>query len=220
MDRPTAVLDTLTGAMGFEWFKNELAREYARSRRHQHPLALIKCDVDKMNLINNGFGRDAGDEVLRELYARVKRVIRASDLMARGRDDEFIIMLVETDLAGAALVAQRVGKVMTSRPVTCSAGVFPVTVSSGYSAVGGVSELARLGCTDLLDSTEKQLRSAMRTARNSISGAPAQLSEPTPNAARVATGAYTQVPAPEELTLMEYDGTPARDCQDFGCRYG
>lgn len=222
--RATTVLrqpvDSLTGAMSFEEFENHLAREYARSKRYHHPLAIIKCDVDTLKLVNNGFGRDAGDEVLRELHARVKRVLRATDLMARGRDDEFVIMLTETALPGAAVVAERIRKVMMARPISSQAGTFPVTISCGYSAVAGGSERARLSCTDLLESADAQLRTAMGAARNSICGAPAQLTKPTVNAARTDPAALTIVPAPEELTLMDYGGTSSTDFLDSGCRYG
>lgn len=181
----------------------ELCREHARSRRYAHPLAVIISDIDRLKLVNDGFGRAAGDEVLRAFHARVSRVLRAFDRIARIAGDQFVVALPETDLAGAAVVAERICAVMSSRPISAQASVFGATVSVGYSAVTNPSELARITCEDLLRAAHGQLCMAVARGRNRVCGIEAQPVHHT-GSQTARHRAMTKVPAPEHLTLLEY----------------
>jgi diguanylate cyclase (GGDEF)-like protein len=196
--------DALTGAASLHYLMKELPREYARCHRYRHSLAIVRCDIDRLKLVNVGFGRDAGDEVLRAFNARALRVIRSSDWIARVVDDEFVVVLPETDLDGAAIVAERIRQGMAGRPVIAGKDSFPATVSIGYCAVLNPSELARLACDDMLQVSAEQLRIAVRDGRNRISGAYARRApDPEPTAVTNIT-----VAAPDELMVVEYDETP------------
>jgi diguanylate cyclase (GGDEF)-like protein len=200
--------DPLTGAASLHYLMKELPREYARCHRYRHPLAVARCDIDRLKLINSGFGRDAGDEVLRTFNARALRALRSSDWIARVVDDEFVVVLPETDLEGAAIVAERIRAAMADRPVNSNSAAFPATVSIGYCAVINPVELARLACDDMLQVSAELLRSAVQGGRNRIAGAYARRSQESRPAA-AGTGKPT-VAAPDELGLVEYDGKPAK----------
>ena len=202
--------DPLSGVASSAYIARELRREYARCRRYAHPLALIACDIDRLKLINGGFGRAAGDAALRAFGARAIRCVRTSDWIGRKAEDEFVVVLPETDLAGAALIAERIRRAMTDRPVTSGKSTFTVTLSIGYSAVESTTELARFGAADLLETAEQQLALSARNGRNRATGVPiARSQQNTPLETPTGSG-LTQVAAPMRLSLIE-DHRPTPD---------
>ena len=184
-----------------------LPREYARCQRYLHPIAIILCDVDRLRLINDGFGRDAGDEVLRTFCARARRALRVFDWLVGSAEDEFAIILPETGLSGASTVAERLRKTMHERPVSAKSGVFPFTVSVGYCAIDSQTQLAQFSSEDLLQTAREQLRLAVQNGRDRACGAAVRRYQGA-ECSTAERKALTTVPAPELLTLVEYDATP------------
>src|SRR5260370_26133880 len=88
--------------------------EQAASRGR--PLALMMLDIDFFKSINDTYGHDAGDDVLREFAVRVRKSIRGIDLACRYGGEEFVIVMPETDLHGAGMVAERLRRSITGRP--------------------------------------------------------------------------------------------------------
>src|SRR5690606_41678778 len=80
-----AVQDELTGLYNVRYLNSRLAEEYKRAERHRDPLALAMVDVDHSKRVNDTLGHDAGDAVLRELSARLKRAVREIDVVKIGR---------------------------------------------------------------------------------------------------------------------------------------
>jgi diguanylate cyclase (GGDEF)-like protein len=123
--------DSLTGIWNRAKFNQMLQTEFERYKRYAEPFSLIVFDIDKFKLINDTFGHLAGDEVLRDIVARVKQEIRTTDIFARWGGDEFAILLPYQDTGGAVLVTDRLRKA-----VTCVTGsVMCVTVSVGMTTV-------------------------------------------------------------------------------------
>jgi len=183
-----------------------LPREYARCQRYLHPISIILCDVDRLRLINDGFGHDAGNEVLREFCTRARHVLRVFDWLVGSGDDEFTIILPETGLSGAATVAERLRKTMQERPISATGGEFHFTISAGYCAIESPTELVQFSPEILLQTAHEQLRLAVRNGRNRVCGAGVGSSQ----SAAYSTAelkALTTVPAPDRLTLLEYEGT-------------
>ena len=203
--------DAVSGVASSAYFSRELRREYARCRRYEHPLAVIVCDIDRLKLINGGFGRTAGDAALRAFGTRAIRSVRTADWIGRKAEDEFVVVLPETDLAGAAVVAERIRRAMADRPVTSAKSTFTVTLSIGFSALESATELARFGASDLLETAEQQLALSARNGGNRITGAPiARSHRPTPAKTPTRSG-LTQVAAPVHLSLVEdHQPTPDR----------
>jgi diguanylate cyclase (GGDEF)-like protein len=124
--------DTLTGLGNRRTALEELQRRFDLSRRHRRPLSLIMCDLDHFKNINDTLGHLAGDQVLRDFGGRVVKSLRNTDVAGRIGGEEFLLVLPETDLDGALLLAERlraatadVGFDLPSGPlkVTCSLGV-------------------------------------------------------------------------------------------------
>ena len=84
------------------------------------PLALMALDIDHFKSINDTHGHDAGDDVLRDFALRIKRSIRGIDLACRCGGEEFVIVMPETDMAVAAIVAERLRRRIASEPFAIS----------------------------------------------------------------------------------------------------
>jgi diguanylate cyclase (GGDEF)-like protein len=168
-----AMTDALTGALNRRYLMASLPREIERSRRNGHSVALLVCDLDHFKRINDQFGHKAGDQVLEDFCAR-SRTLRASDWIARTGGEEFVIVLPETDLNGAALVAEDLRRAVCAEPVVTVAGAVPVTVSIGYSALCSDSDFARWQWEDLMRAADKQLYVAKSAGRDRCAGAPMQ----------------------------------------------
>lgn len=99
--------DALTGAMNRRALMNKLAIEVAIAQRRSHTIGLITMDLDHFKQINDSLGHDGGDRVLRHFSALVFKNKRPEDLFSRVGGEEFVLVLPDTDLHGAQLVAQR-----------------------------------------------------------------------------------------------------------------
>src|ERR1700754_808309 len=86
------------------------------------PLSVLVLDIDYFKAINDGYGHDAGDEVLREFAVRVRKSIRGIDLACRYGGEEFVVVMPETDMAVAGMVAERLRKRIASDPFQIEGG--------------------------------------------------------------------------------------------------
>ncbi len=128
-----ALIDGLTGIANRRGCEDALAHEIARSDRMVAPLTLVVADLDDFKQINDRYGHDAGDDVLREFASVLRRTLRESDLAGRWGGEEFVLLLPGTDEEGGARLAERVRSALRERSfhgrdgasfgVTCSFGV-------------------------------------------------------------------------------------------------
>jgi diguanylate cyclase (GGDEF)-like protein len=124
-----AEIDNLTGIYNKGKFNSILKIELERSRRYGRPLSIILFDIDHFKKINDAFGHQAGDYVLKTLADIVSSNIRSTDFFARWGGEEFVILAPETDLEGAQILAEKIRKSIEEYPfenvgkVTSSFGV-------------------------------------------------------------------------------------------------
>ena len=135
-----AATDSLTGILNRRYFTELSEKELARSRRNGSPLSLVILDIDHFKSVNDSFGHHTGDCVLKALCEECSRCLRESDLLGRWGGEEFIILLPETDLDTAYLVAERIRiRIMEMKlalsECTDSGDMLSVTVSLGGTAV-------------------------------------------------------------------------------------
>jgi two-component system cell cycle response regulator len=157
-----ALTDALTTLYNRRHTNNTLELEVARTNRYGTPLSLLMCDVDHFKSINDRFGHNAGDEVIRRVAAVFPANIRRIDLAGRWGGEEFVILLPNTPLEGATLVAERLRSAMEGlEPI--AGGPERVTVSVG------VAEHAR-GKTamELVERADQALYVAKQRGRNRV----------------------------------------------------
>jgi diguanylate cyclase (GGDEF)-like protein len=125
--------DRLTGLNNFGAFEEELKRrtsEYERAKG-ESSLAAILIDVDYFKRFNDKFGHPAGNQVLQEVAKRVLTAVRDMDFVARYGGEEFIVLLPKCDLAGAAMIAERIRSKMADEAFVIDGEQRSVTVSAG-----------------------------------------------------------------------------------------
>jgi diguanylate cyclase (GGDEF)-like protein len=114
--RRLSVTDGLTGLANYRGFTLTVGKEVERAVRFERPLALLLLDLDHFKLVNDVWGHPRGDAVLVELAARVRSQIRDVDTLARYGGEEFVVVLPETDRAGAVQAAERICAAVRRRP--------------------------------------------------------------------------------------------------------
>lgn len=128
--RQLAATDPLTGAFNRRYFLDRIDLEISRARRYERPLALLMLDIDHFKWINDTYGHEQGDEVLRSITARVRQRLRHSDVLVRWGGEEFMILAVETTLQQAVALAETLWAELRDMPF---AGIGPVTASFGVA---------------------------------------------------------------------------------------
>jgi diguanylate cyclase (GGDEF)-like protein len=130
-----ASTDGLTELANRRHFEEALANEISRAERFGGPLALILADLDDFKQVNDRYGHQAGDDVLREFAAVLKETVRDIDLAARYGGEEFAVLLPQTELDGAERLAERLREAMAERRVSLVPGAaFSVTASFGVAS--------------------------------------------------------------------------------------
>lgn len=126
--------DELTGLPNRRGFLDAAQVELARARRSGRPLAIVMADLDHFKHVNDRFGHAGGDAVLRSVAAVLRSSIRSEDLVARWGGEEFILLLPETDRAGAWQAAEKVRLAVAAREIPVDATPVRVTASFGVAA--------------------------------------------------------------------------------------
>jgi diguanylate cyclase (GGDEF)-like protein len=165
-----AFTDFLTGLKTRGYFEQQLDMELARAERRGTSLALLMIDIDHFKRLNDTRGHHAGDLVLRDLASILTRDLREIDTAARYGGEEFILLLPETDQAGALLVAQRLRssveqtKFVTGNPGRTDNPTEHVTISIGVALFPEEARLKR----DLLEASDASLYEAKARGRNRV----------------------------------------------------
>lgn len=128
-----ARLDPLTGLYNRRWLDEVLAREYRRCTRDQRPLSFLMIDLDLFKRINDLHGHLVGDEVLRILASRLRNAMSSRGLASRFGGEEFAVLLPDTALEDALMLAEQFRANVHENPIATSRGLVPVTVSIGAS---------------------------------------------------------------------------------------
>jgi two-component system cell cycle response regulator len=202
-NRRLAFTDSLTNAYNRRFLMKHLPREYERSRRHQHPLAVLVCDLDHFKLVNDGYGHAAGDAVLQEVTRRMTDTLRSSDWVVRAGGEEFVVVLPETDLDGAAVVSEKLRAEVAARPVTSGTLSVPITISVGYSAVATEEDLERYSFDELLRTADSRLYEAKLDGRNRCKGSDVTRSGSLPDSTTTKLRMQGAMGRAAKLTLLE-----------------
>lgn len=123
--------DFLTGIASRMYFFESSEREFARSVRHSTPMALLALDLDHFKDINDLYGHSHGDRVLQSFVETVSTYLRSTDVFGRTGGEEFCVLLPDTDLQGAQILAKRIVKGVRQYPAMVGKQAVHYTVSVG-----------------------------------------------------------------------------------------
>lgn len=163
-----ATTDALTGIANRRMFDDILRREEAKAARTRQEAAVLMIDIDLFKSFNDTYGHSAGDATLRSVAQAVTRAVtRGSDLVARIGGEEFAVLLPETDLAGALIVAERVRAEVVALGIRHTGSPHGhVTVSIGLAA--SITEAVTLNLDEALNHADQALYDAKKNGRNRV----------------------------------------------------
>lgn len=162
-----AAHDPLTGLFNRRYFERRLREEAAHARRHRRPFSLILLDLDYFKLVNDTYGHEDGDRVLKHLAEVVQAHLREDDIACRYGGEEFVLLLRATSGTAARVVANRLRTAMASAPIRLGASgeLRHVAFSAGVSAA---DERNSFLTDDIVARADAALYRAKRAGRNRV----------------------------------------------------
>nr|WP_232064270.1 DUF484 family protein [Undibacterium sp. YM2] len=163
--------DPLTNVSNRRYVEQRMLEEIARARRQRYSIACMYLDIDFFKQINDRYGHQGGDDVLKEVAKRIKNELRLSDTLGRFGGEEFVVVLVNTNLHDAIQVAERIRKSIAGQDFVLSeAGTCQATISIGLTTIDentnydNATSIAR----DLVLRADRALYQAKNGGRNQV----------------------------------------------------
>ncbi len=160
-----ALIDQLTGLYNRRYFESHAQELLDRAKKTDKPLSVLAIDIDFFKKINDTHGHQAGDAVLKELAQRLTRNVRNLDLVARLGGEEFVIIMPDTNLELAVLIADRLRLAVASEPVSFEGKSLSFSISVGLSA--SIPPMS-LNHEELMKQADTALYEAKNAGRNRI----------------------------------------------------
>jgi two-component system, cell cycle response regulator len=160
-----AITDALTGLYNRRYMETHVGTLVDQAISRGKPLAVLILDIDYFKSINDTHGHDAGDNVLQDFATRIRKSIRGIDLACRYGGEEFVVVMPETDMAVATMVAERLRRRIASEPFPIQKGtrMIEVTISIGIAALGPNDDAAAV-----IKRADQALYRAKRDGRNRV----------------------------------------------------
>ncbi|MBI4533850.1 MAG: diguanylate cyclase, partial [Candidatus Melainabacteria bacterium] len=156
-----AITDGLTGLYNHIYLKKRLQEELRRAQRKGLPCSFLMIDLDKLKQINDCFGHPVGDQAIRQVSLALKNLLRSGDTSARYGGEEFAVILPDTPLNEAALIADRLCRQVHNKQVP---GLGPISVSIGLAAFPAQA----ITPEELMEKADKALYMAKHGGRNQV----------------------------------------------------
>ena len=158
--------DPLTGLYNRRYMDDRIDQELRRCKRYHRPFSLAMIDIDYFKKVNDTYGHEIGDNVLRLLASELKLNLRKSDIVSRYGGEEFVIALPETTIENAHFVLDKIRKQISEIFIPSDEGTeFKITFSGGIAAC---SESVPMNPTDMIKIADKNLYEAKNLGRNRI----------------------------------------------------
>ena len=160
--------DFLTGLPNRQAYQERITEEAERSRRYNRNLSILMVDIDNFKQVNDSLGHECGDVVLQKVAGQLSQNLRSVDFVARIGGEEFVIVLPETDLAGAIDVADRLRTAVKNTMIETAQRSFSVTVSVGVGS-GVLTEAA--DHRQMISDADQALYVAKRSGKDRVESA-------------------------------------------------
>jgi two-component system cell cycle response regulator len=161
-----AITDQLTGLHNRRYMSRHLDTLVSNARKNARPLAFVIMDIDFFKQVNDTYGHDIGDEVLKEFANRISANVRGIDLACRFGGEEFVVVMPDTDLSFAYSISERLRQSIETTPVKISSAphVLNITISIGIAGL----EDGDASAEALLRRADQALYRAKRSGRNRV----------------------------------------------------
>ncbi|AFU98752.1 GGDEF domain-containing response regulator [Simiduia agarivorans] len=159
-----ASTDSLTQCVNRRQFFELSGSEFAKAKRHAHPLSVIMLDADKFKAINDTYGHAMGDEALLRIADVARGCIRESDILARLGGEEFAICCPGSTVDGAIRIAERIREAIAKEVIECNGQTAQFTVSMGVTEYTGAEQ----AFDQLLNRADRLLYRAKEEGRNRV----------------------------------------------------
>jgi two-component system cell cycle response regulator len=161
-----AIVDPLTGLHNRRYLDSHFGPMLDEALNRGRPLSVMVLDIDRFKHINDSYGHDAGDDVLREFALRIRGSVRSVDVAVRLGGEEFVILMPDTPIGTAGVVAERIRSRVEALPFDLKQGAraISVTVSAGVSAITGPDD----SVLSLLKRADGALYEAKTAGRNRV----------------------------------------------------
>jgi diguanylate cyclase (GGDEF)-like protein len=164
-----SLTDGLTGVNNRRCFNQQFESEWNRAARNGLPISLLMADIDCFKAFNDKHGHLNGDLALKTIASvLVKTVLRGTDYVFRWGGEEFAVILPETPVEGAAIVAEKIRQNIEATPIAIANETVYVTISIGASAIVPKPGTYPSGSSEFTESIDKALYSAKRNGRNRV----------------------------------------------------
>ena len=157
--------DPLTGLLNRSQFEEKLQKEFEKSRRTQRPFSIAVLDIDDFKRVNDTYGHDIGDEVLRKVGLLLRSKTRKSDMQVRYGGEEFVLVLRSANLGGAAQVGREICREISKSIFSTPVSTFSVTASLG---VASSSAKQYSHWKEILKDADRALYAAKASGKNCV----------------------------------------------------
>lgn len=163
-----AIRDGLTGLYNYRYFREMLSQQVGQSRRYGWPLSLLFLDIDNFKTVNDTLGHPQGDLVLKSLATYLKKEVREADILCRYGGEEFVVLLPQTPVEQARVMAERLREGIARTPMGGNDLSVGITVSIGVAGLEPGMDGAAL-----VKAADEALYGAKRTGKNRVAGSEA-----------------------------------------------
>ena len=170
--RVLSITDKLTGCYNRTYMDEYLSKEISRATRYQRPISLVMADIDHFKRVNDTYGHQAGDQVLKNFVTIIRDNLRKDvDWIARYGGEEFLMVLPETDFESAMMSAERLRKAVSESAVMHGDREICITASFGVAGFRpSVAENTDVTHEALINQADKALYQAKNEGRNRVRG--------------------------------------------------
>ncbi|TVQ41911.1 MAG: GGDEF domain-containing protein [Wenzhouxiangella sp.] len=158
-----AATDPLTGLSNRRSIEPQLAGETASANRHDSTFSILMADLDHFKHVNDTYGHDIGDEVLREVARRMRAMLRTEDRAVRWGGEEFMVLLTDTSMEQASVVAEKLRRTIAEESIECNGLDISITISIGVAEHCGEHD-----ALDIIRRADRALYRAKHEGRNRV----------------------------------------------------
>jgi diguanylate cyclase (GGDEF)-like protein len=164
--KEVSVRDYLTGLYNRRYLFDFLDKEVRRAKRYGVCFSIMIFDIDFFKKINDSYGHQSGDLVLKAVSGKATSMIRGADLLARYGGEEFVVVMPQTEASGAATIAGRLREAVEGMAMDVAGQPVKVTISIGVASY--VPQSGKLSVEEFIDRADKALYDAKNSGRNRV----------------------------------------------------